>query len=102
MLEKLNQNDHVLSQGQFLSNEVQYNLIHRIIESVSSTCLKTANGQMIYAQSIGHNGWLWISRNVTVDQKENMIRELVEYLKDHTLPGISGEPHTVENFAKEY
>ncbi|WP_199616322.1 GNAT family N-acetyltransferase [Paenibacillus alkalitolerans] len=102
MFENLVQNDIALGQRQFMSDEVQYNLVHRITESESSTCLKTPDGRMIFAQSQGHNGWLWISRDVTSDQKKFMILQLVEHLKDHTLPGVSGEPHTVENFAEEY
>jgi len=102
MFEKLVQNDDVLGQRQFISNEVQYNLVYRITESESSTCFKSSDGQMIFAQSQGHNAWLWISRYITVDQKKTMIRELVDNLKDHPLPGVSGEPHTVENFAEEY
>lgn len=102
MFENIVQNDNALEQRQFMSDEVQYNLVYRITESESSTCFKSSDGQMIFAQSQGHNGWLWISKSVTVDQKKNMIRELVEHLKDHPLPGVSGEPHTVENFAEEY
>lgn len=60
MIENLVQYDIVLGQRQFMCDEVQYNLVHRITELESSTCLKTSDGQMIFAQSQGHNAWLWI------------------------------------------
>jgi predicted GNAT family acetyltransferase len=102
LIEHFVRNDIVLGRPQFISDEVQYNLVHRITESQSSTCLKTSNGQMIFAQSQGHNAWLWISRDVAVDQKKVMIRELIDYLKGHALPGISGEHQTAQYFAEEY
>jgi uncharacterized protein len=102
MLENLIQNDIAIEQASFLSNEVQYNLIHRVMESENSTCLKTSEGHMIFAQSPGHNGWLWVAECVSVDIKENNIRKLIEHLTDLALPGISGAPHTVEYFAKVY
>jgi uncharacterized protein len=102
LIENFVRNDIVLGQRQFISDEVQYNLLHRITESQSSTCLKTSDGQMIFAQSQGHNAWLWVSRDVTVDQKKVKIRELVDYLKGHPLPGVSGEHQTTQYFAEEY
>jgi GNAT superfamily N-acetyltransferase len=102
MLAKLASYDRVLDQNLFMTDEVQYNLVHRICETGSSTCLKTSDGKMIYAQSQGHNAWLWISGNVTDDKRKVLMQELVGNIKGFTLPGISGDPQTAEMFAKIY
>lgn len=51
MIELLVSNADILNQNQFLADEVRYNLIHRICESEESTCLKTSDKNMIFAQS---------------------------------------------------
>jgi GNAT superfamily N-acetyltransferase len=103
MLEKLEGNDRVLSQNLFMADEVQYNLVHRIYESVNSTCLTTSDGKMIYAQSQGHNNaWLWIAKETTEETRQYFIQELIHFLKDTSLPGISADPHTADLFAQLY
>ncbi|MCR8644229.1 GNAT family N-acetyltransferase [Paenibacillus sp. N1-5-1-14] len=96
------QNDVVLTSSEFIRNEVQFNLIHRIMESDSATLIKSSNGQMIYAQTQGNPGWLWVSGEATADVKEEMLMNLVNHLKHQTIPGISGEPELIEHFAQVY
>lgn len=102
MLQNFDVHDRVLSQNMFIADEVQFNLIHRICESKSSTCLKTSDETMIFAQSEGHNAWIWISKKLADDKKNDLLQELLEFLKGTTLPGISGDPMTIERFAQVY
>lgn len=102
MWQKFDVNDRVLGQKMFIADEVQYNLIHRICESKSSNCLKTTDGTMVFAQSEGQNAWLWISKELAEDKKNNILQELLEVLKGTTLPGITGDPKMVEFFAQVY
>ena len=102
MLQKFGVKDQVLRQNMFMVDEVQYNLIHRICESERSTCLKASNETMIFAQTEGHNAWLWISKELAAKEKNNLLQELLEFLKGTELPGITGDPTTVERFAEVY
>jgi predicted GNAT family acetyltransferase len=103
MLKEISSEDK-LEKGQFLHNEVRYNLIHRIREAESSICLTTLEGSIIYAQSKGNNGWLWVTTEVSGEVRAAMLRELAEYVRDSGvfLPGVTGDPVTVELFAEVY
>ncbi|MHB0860410.1 GNAT family N-acetyltransferase [Paenibacillus sp. SEL3] len=102
MIELLVPNDDILNQNQFLADEVRYNLIHRICESEESTCLKTSDKNMVFAQSSGHKAWLWMSQQITDNHKLTYIEELLRYLKGTTLSGVCGDAETVEKFANAY
>ncbi|MGP0576946.1 GNAT family N-acetyltransferase [Paenibacillus peoriae] len=102
MIEQLVLNDDILNQNKFLADEVRYNLIHRICESEGSTCLKTSDKNMIFAQSPGHKAWLWISQQITGNHKLTYIEELLLCLKGTPLSGVCGDAKTVEKFANAY
>ncbi len=103
MLRKFELNDKVLNRGEFIADEVPYNLVHRICGSAGSTCLKSSDDAMIFAQSEGHNAWLWISKEVADNHMKALIDEIIGSLEGKTLlPGITGEPKTVELFARSY
>jgi predicted GNAT family acetyltransferase len=102
MLVKLEVHDRVLAEGLFRADEVQFNLIHRICESKSSTCLKSSDGTMIFAQSEGHNAWLWITQEAAADKRNAFVQELIDVLEGVTLKGICGEPQSAERFAQVY
>lgn len=102
MFEKLVRKDNVLGDELFLVDEVKYNLIHRISESDNSTCLKTAEGELIFAQSTGLNAWVWVSPHMAEDKKESLIEKLLAHLAGHVLPGITGTPAIAEQFAEIY
>ncbi|KIL34383.1 hypothetical protein SD71_20380 [Cohnella kolymensis] len=99
MLQKLSANDPLLSEELFMKDEVQYNLIHRITESEDATCLKYNDGTMVFAQTPGNNGWLWIADQVADEQRKVMIKQLIDYLGGTPSPGITGEPRAAEMFA---
>jgi hypothetical protein len=102
MFKKIVRNDKILGQGLFLDDEVQYNLVHRICESKDSTCLKSIDEELIFAQSMGHKAWLWIAKSVTEEKKVTFVQMLLDQLNDNTLPGITGSPDTVKLFAENY
>lgn len=102
MFQKINASDRILSQDMFIADEVQYNLVHRICETKNSTCIKDSDESMIYAQSVGHNAWLWISKETAEDKKNFLFHKLIKYLEGTTLPGVTGEPKVTERFAQLY
>ncbi|WHY87211.1 GNAT family N-acetyltransferase [Neobacillus novalis] len=93
-------NDEAIAQGSvFESDEVQFNLFHRITEGSNILSCKTQDGKMIFAQTPGHSGWLWISKGVTAEERDNLTQELVNHLNGAPLPGVTGEPETAKMFA---
>ncbi|MBH5319482.1 GNAT family N-acetyltransferase [Paenibacillus sp. GSMTC-2017] len=102
MLQKVDVNDTALNQSKFMTDEVQYNLIHLICGSGTSRCLKTVDDKLIFAQSEGHNGWLWLNHDIAEDRKDILLHELVDAIEGTGLPGVSGDPSVVERFVKIY
>lgn len=102
MLESWSTADDLGSNPYFQRDEVPFNLLYRICELDGATCLKSKDGTLIFAQSPGHNGWLWMSKEITDSERDERLRELAEVLELHELPGITGLPHTVERFANLY
>ncbi|WP_413303394.1 GNAT family N-acetyltransferase [Bacillus sp. 1P10SD] len=103
MFIRLVTNDELLSDGgSFLSDEVQYNLIHRISEGSDSLSIKTPDNRMIFAQTQGHKAWLWVSKERPLEEQKEMLQSLVNYLNINQLPGVSGDPQTAEMFAEVF
>lgn len=106
MFEKLLLSDELLHNGDFVDNEVQYNLIHRILEDEGAICLTSTDRKLIYTQSKGNRGWLWISSKATYDERDSLISDLVEHMTDqfliNPLPGVCGDPYVAEQFAAIY
>lgn len=97
--------DEVLKQEFFLADEVPYNLIHHIIDSPEAILLKTEDHRAVFAQSPGHNAWLWISPVPALQARHVLIQELVQYLSriEHpVLGGITGDRSVAELFATCY
>ncbi|MBP3963860.1 GNAT family N-acetyltransferase [Paenibacillus lignilyticus] len=102
MFVRWGQHDNDLEALPFILDEVRYNLLHRITEIEDSLCMRSENGQLLFAQSPGHNGWLWMSRSLAGDEEKRLLQELVNHLEGRSLPGISGAPQTAYPFAVEY
>lgn len=101
MFLKLVHNDPAIAAGSsFTIDQVQYNLIHRISEDPNSLCLKTSDETMIFAQTPGHKGWLWISSDIPATERTSLIHELINHITGVTLPGITGDPQTAQMFAE--
>ncbi|MDQ1147637.1 putative GNAT family acetyltransferase [Bacillus sp. SORGH_AS 510] len=103
MFIRLVPNDDLLTtEESFVSDEVQYNLIHRISEGSDALGIKTPDNKMILAQSPGHNAWLWLSKETPPEEQRALINNLVDYLNSDQLPGVSGDPQTAEMFAEAF
>ncbi|ULO09242.1 GNAT family N-acetyltransferase [Paenibacillus sp. 19GGS1-52] len=102
MFERFNADDRVLSGKAFAQDELQHNLIHFISGIVDATKLKSSDGNLIFTQSAGHNPWLWVSNELEPEQREKLVQELVEYVKDDGYRGISAEPDTAKLFARAF
>ncbi|WP_165822484.1 GNAT family N-acetyltransferase [Paenibacillus montanisoli] len=102
MFVKLEPGDKFLGELPFIRDEVQYNLLHLITEQEGSYCVRTEDGKVLFAQTPGYNGWLWIARDVPADQEKGLLEELVHQLGSHPLPGISAAPHAAYHFASVY
>lgn len=102
MLAKLMPEDEVLYRADFIQDEVSYNLIHLIAGSPQNVSLKSPDGRMIFAQSPRGNAWLWISREVSSEERQSLLQELVKELGETALPGVTGEPGVAEQFAIYY
>lgn len=94
--------DHVLDQKDFARDEVQYNLIYRIREYEDAVRIKSEDEKLIFTQSPGYNPWLWISQEMGLEQRRDLIQKLVEYVRDHDFPGVSAEPETAQLFAESF
>lgn len=95
--------DDAILRGDFQCDEVPYNLVYRVLDSDNARCWKSADDGMLFVQTPGLNGWLWISPSLSAANRDRSIRALVERLKDDPpLPGISAEPNTATAFALVY
>lgn len=103
MFSKLVANDEAMDiESSFIADEVQFNLFHRITEGGDTLSCKTQDGKMIFAQTPGHSGWLWISKQMTAEERNYIFQELVNHLKESPLPGVTGEPETAALFAEAF
>ncbi|WP_340004201.1 GNAT family N-acetyltransferase [Paenibacillus sp. FSL K6-0276] len=102
MFKRFSVNDSVLDQTDFAKDEVQYNLIYRISEYEDAVKIKSDDEKLIFTQSAGHNPWLWISQEIDLEQRRELIQKLVEYVKDQEFPGVSAEPETAQLFAESF
>lgn len=102
VLQNFDASDQIRNQRAFISDEVPYNLIHRICEMPGSLCLKSSDDTMMFVQTKGHNAWLWVSSEVEADERVSLVEELIKVIKGISLPGISGEPEIAALFARLY
>ncbi|MHA6530823.1 GNAT family N-acetyltransferase [Paenibacillus sp. BAC0078] len=102
MFERFEADDRVLESGQFVREEVRYNIIRRIIEYPDAVLLTTAERNLILAQAGGHNPWLWVSDELEAQQQTSLVQELAEWVSDYDFPGISAQPETAKTFAEVF
>jgi len=94
--------DVVLQSTAFVQDEVQYTIIHSIVGGDDATCHKSRDGQILYAQTPGYRGWIWVSGQVQGAEREERLRALCEVLGDSCVPGLEGDPGIVHEFASMY
>ncbi|SDT43911.1 hypothetical protein SAMN05444162_4298 [Paenibacillaceae bacterium GAS479] len=80
MLQPFEREDEVLSQDSFSREETVFNLIHTISASPDSWRLKSSDGRMIFAQTPGRNGWLWLDPELTEPEMLARMQELNDVL----------------------
>lgn len=94
--------ENVLNQKTFLDYEVQFNLLHRILEGNELVSLKTEDSNAIALQNPGHAMWLWINENMEKSEIDNTISSLCERLIESKLHSISAKPEFAIIFAEKY
>lgn len=92
----------LLDRRGFMADEVRNNTLHRICESGSCKRLASEEGALIYAHNEGHNAWLWMDKELAEERKQAYLLELIGDLKGADLPGVTGEMHAIERFARLY
>ena len=56
--------ENILNREPFLDYEVQFNLLHYIIEGKELIALKTCDDNAIVLQNPGHAMWLWVNEKL--------------------------------------
>jgi len=102
MYETFGPQDDVLQSIAFIQDEVQYTIIHSIVSGDDATCHKSRDGQILYAQTPGYRGWIWVSGQVQGAERGERLRALCEALGDSSVPGLAGDPDIVHEFAAMY
>ncbi len=104
MIVEFTMEDGVLEQPAYLKDEAAYNLLHLITESKLALRLTSRGRKIIFAQTPGHNAWLWLAEQANDSERHRLIHQLVDYLakRDIVLPGVTGSARTVELFAERY
>ncbi|OXM15902.1 GNAT family N-acetyltransferase [Paenibacillus herberti] len=113
MLQPFEPEDEVLSQESFSRDEAAFNLIHTISASSDSWRLKSPDGRMIFAQTPGRSGWLWLDPELAEQEMLARMQELKNALMTRAtlqeaaptsfeLPGISAKPHIARLFSDLY
>ncbi|WP_096155346.1 MULTISPECIES: GNAT family N-acetyltransferase [Bacillus] len=91
-----------LEKTSFIHNEVQYNIIHRILEGDNAIRYMSRDGNLIYAQTPGNNPWLWMDKKTKEEEKNELVNKLLSFLAHVKIPGITAEPNLANYFADEY
>ncbi|PLT46299.1 GCN5-related N-acetyltransferase [Paenibacillus pasadenensis] len=102
MLQSFLPGDGTLEQKAFVREETAFNLIHTISAAPESRRLRSGDGRLVFAQSPGRNGWLWLSPELEPPERERLLGELDEALADELLPGVSGSPDAAPSFAARH
>lgn len=102
MFRPLTSEDSILHSKPFTDEEVVFNLLHLISGFEGALRLRTDDGRAMFAQTLGHNGWLWMSRDAGNEERQRIVAGLCEHIGDRALPGVCGEASAVELFAETY
>ncbi|WP_152396126.1 GNAT family N-acetyltransferase [Paenibacillus guangzhouensis] len=102
MYETFGPGDEVLQSIAFIQDEVPYTLIHSIVGGGDAVSYKSRDGQVVYAQTPGYRGWVWISKHMQGMEREERLRTLCAALGDVKVPGLAGDPDIVLAMASLY
>lgn len=102
MLKSFVNSDIQAADGLFARDEVQYNLIHRISDGSDALLLRSQDGRMLYAETPGYNGWLWVSGTLSKAERALLLGRLTDRLAGRRLVGLSADPALAAEFAGLY
>jgi hypothetical protein len=102
MLVSLRARDEVFDRPSFLRDEVRFHLLGQLSGLSDALRIKSSDGMLLYAQTPGRNGWLWVDPTAAEDERRSRICELAERLDDIGLPGVIGDPADARAFADAY
>lgn len=91
-----------LEHTRFPSVKARHCLLYTILEGTEAVCLADAEGEMLYAQTPGRRGWMWVNAGIQPDRWATLAGELVERLRGQELPGITGEQEWTADFARRF
>ena len=86
----------------FIQNEVQYNIIHRILEDDNAVRFLSKDKSLLYAQTPGNNPWLWVDTTLQEEVRKELVNNLLDFLDYVKVPGITAEPNLANDFAEGY
>lgn len=102
MLVSLRARDEVFDRPEFLQDEARFHLLGQLSGFSDALRIKSSDGMLLYAQTPGRNGWLWVDPFAAEDARRSRICELAERLDDVDLPGVIGDPAAARAFADVY
>lgn len=91
-----------LEHTRFPSVKARHCLLYTILEGADAVCLADEQGEMLYAQTPGRRGWMWVDAGIDPDRWSSLAGELVNRLKGQPLPGITGEPEWAADIARRF
>lgn len=94
--------EEILNEEPFLTNEVQFNLFHRILEGELAIALMSEDERMIALGNVGRSMWVWVDKSREKEAMARVVLELSSFLKDHKLQEMAGDPVIAEFFAENY
>ncbi|MFF2887285.1 GNAT family N-acetyltransferase [Paenibacillus sp. NPDC057967] len=86
----------------FLRDEAAYQLFHAITQGDCAHRWKSKDGRVMFAQSTGYKGWLWLSQELTEKERAEGIAAICTLLEKDRLPGILSDPETADQFSHTY
>ena len=96
MLQVIHANELDIENSKLLNYEVDFNLIHRIIEDENAFIIQSTDKNLIAAQNEGRQMWIWINPNSDDKYVDKSISELYEIIKDRQVPSILGYKKYIE------
>lgn len=94
--------DNVLNENPFMKHEVQFNLMHRIIEGDLDVALKISNDKAIALSNFGRAMWLWVNKELEQGTIDNIVDMISENVSNRKIQGIAADPRVAKQFAEKY
>ncbi|CAN5559344.1 GNAT family N-acetyltransferase [soil metagenome] len=102
MVERVSKKEINLFNPSFKRNEVEFNILCKIIEDDNTIAFQDQDINIIALQSLGKSMWIWINEKQLAGSMNATIDELCSELEHEDLQCVSGNPKLIELFAKKY